>query len=124
MVVCGGGGGIPVASSRSGMVGVEAVVDKDATAVLLARALDADVLALLTDVPGVLEDFGSDHPRTIREMTAEQARAFEGARGSMGPKLEACADFVEAGGRFAAVGAVEDGAAVVRGESGTRIVAG
>jgi carbamate kinase len=124
LVVCGGGGGIPVTSSNGSLVGVEAVVDKDATAVLLARALDADGLAILTDVPGVLEGYGSDHPRTIRRMTADEARAFHGARGSMGPKLEACADFVEGGGDFAAVGALDDGAAVIRGEAGTRIVAG
>ena len=124
LVVCGGGGGIPVAASEGRMVGVEAVVDKDATAVLLARALDAEGLVLLTDVPGVLEGFGSDHPRTIRRMTTLEARAFPGSRGSMGPKLRACADFVEGGGGFAAVGALEDGAAVVRGEAGTRIVAG
>lgn len=125
VVVCAGGGGIPVVVDPNGVIrGVEAVVDKDATAALLARRLDAGGLVLLTDVEGVMEDFRSDSPRLISRMTPGEARAFDGESGSMGPKLRACADFVEGGGAFAAIGRLEDGARVVEGDAGTRIIPG
>lgn len=122
LVVCAGGGGIPVARVGGTLRGVEAVVDKDATGVLLARALDADALVLLTDVPGVMRDFGTDRARLIERMTVGEARGFPGAQGSMGPKLRACADFVAGGGAFAAIGSLEEGPDVARGRRGTRIV--
>jgi carbamate kinase len=122
LVICGGGGGIPVTDGSHGLVGAEAVVDKDATAVLLARAVDAEGLVLLTDVDGVFRDFDTDRPRLVSRMTASEARAFPGEPGSMGPKIRACADFVEGGGSFAAIGSLEAGLEVVRGDAGTRIV--
>lgn len=122
LVICGGGGGIPVIQGPRGLVGAEAVVDKDATAVLLARAVDARGLVLLTDVDGVFRDFRTDRRRLVSRMTVSEARAFPGESGSMGPKIQACADFVEGGGDFAAIGALEAGVEVVRGAAGTRIV--
>lgn len=125
VVVCAGGGGIPVTVDEAGWVrGVEAVVDKDATATLLARAVSATGLVLLTDVPGVMEGWGTEAARLVEAMTVEEARAFPAAAGSMGPKLKACADFVSGGGAFAAIGALEDGLAVVEGRAGTRITGG
>ncbi|HSG49945.1 MAG TPA: carbamate kinase [Longimicrobiales bacterium] len=122
VVVCAGGGGIPVTVDEAGWVrGVEAVVDKDLTAALLARTVSATGLVLLTDVPGVMEGWGTDAARLIPRLTVEEARAFPAAAGSMGPKLRACADFVAGGGEFAAIGALEDGLAVVEGRAGTRI---
>jgi carbamate kinase len=122
LVICAGGGGIPVVRGPHGLVGADAVVDKDATAVLLARVVEADGLVLLTDVPGVLQDFGTDSPRLIEAMSVAQARAFPGAAGSIGPKIQACADFIEGGGTFAAIGSLDAGAEILRGAAGTRIV--
>lgn len=124
LVICGGGGGIPVVRGPEGVVGAEAVVDKDATAVLLARVVQAQGLVLLTDVAGVYRDFGSPGARLVPEMTVSEARAFPGASGSIGPKIRACVDFIEGGGSFAAIGALEAGAEVARGRAGTRIVPG
>lgn len=125
VVVCAGGGGIPVTVDESGWVrGVEAVVDKDATAALLARTVSADGLVLLTDVPGVMDGWGTDSATLIPRMTVEEAKAFPAAAGSMGPKIRACADFVAASGGYAAIGRLEDGLAVVEGRAGTRITPG
>lgn len=123
LVVCAGGGGIPVlVDSRGGIRGVEAVVDKDATASLLARTVNAQALLLLTDVAGVMEGWGTSDARVVEQMTVSEARAFAAPEGSMAPKLQACADFVEATGGVAAIGALEEGPAVLEGRSGTRIV--
>lgn len=124
VVVCAGGGGIPVTLDASGWVrGVEGVVDKDATAALLARAVGADGLVLLTDVSGVMEGFGTPAPRLVREMTPDEARSFDAPEGSMAPKLRACADFAESGG-WAAIGALEEARQVVSGAAGTRVTGG
>jgi carbamate kinase len=123
LVVCAGGGGIPVLLDAAGGVrGVEAVVDKDRTAALLAQLLNADALLLLTDVDGVMEGWGTDHPVVLERLTIEEARLFMAPEGSMGPKLRACADFVAATGGFAAIGSVERGLEVLEGRAGTRIV--
>lgn len=125
VVVCAGGGGIPVTVDPAGMVrGVEGVVDKDATASLLARTVGARRLVLLTDVPGVMEGWGTANPALVRTLTASDALAFPAEAGSMGPKLRACAEFVTATGGSAAIGALEEGIAVVEGRAGTRIVPG
>lgn len=123
VLVCAGGGGIPVEVDADGTVrGVEAVVDKDATAVLLALAVGAQRLVLLTDVDGVMEGWGHAGARLVPTLTASQARAFPAEAGSMGPKLAACADFVTLTGGHAAIGALEAGVAVAQWRAGTRIV--
>jgi carbamate kinase len=122
IVVCAGGGGIPVVLGADGAIrGVEAVVDKDRSAALLAEGVRADGLLLLTDAPGVYDDFGTSHPRLIRSATPEQlhGRAFD--PGSMGPKVEAACRFVERTGGWAAIGALEDAGAIVSGAAGTFI---
>lgn len=122
LLICAGGGGVPVTLDGDGkMRGVEAVIDKDLTAALLARRLDVDLLLLLTDVDAIQLDWRSDRTRPLRETSPEQLRALDFAAGSMGPKVEAVCRFVEATGRRAAVGALGDAARIVRGEAGTQI---
>ncbi len=123
LVICAGGGGIPVRRGPEGRLeGVEAVVDKDLAAALLARQLGADALLLLTDVEAVFRDFGSGRARALRRLSCGEARALGCDPGSMGPKLEAAARFAEAGGR-AGIGRLEEAAAVLAGAAGTRIEA-
>ena len=121
-VICAGGGGIPVVEGDGGSRrGVEAVIDKDLSAALLATELSADVLLLLADVDAVYTAWATPEAHSLRQTTAVELRAMRFAPGSMAPKIEAACRFVEAGGRFAAIGALEDGLAILRGERGTRI---
>ena len=124
VVVCGGGGGVPVvAAGDGGTRGVEAVVDKDMTAALLAARLGADRLLLLTDVPAVMQDFGTPRARELRHLTAPAAGSLPLPAGSMGPKVEACCRFVLETGGTAAIGSLGDVAAVLTGDAGTTITA-
>jgi carbamate kinase len=125
IVVCSGGGGIPVTLNGAGTLrGVEAVIDKDLAGELLARSLDADFLLMLTDVPAVMRDWGSAGESPIRRATPTELRAMEFAKGSMGPKVEAACRFVEATGNPAAIGALEDASSIVAGRAGTFVVPG
>ncbi len=120
LVICAGGGGIPVVISDSGAArGVDAVVDKDLAAALLARELAADALLLLTDVEAAMRDWGTARPQPIREAIPDELRQWRFATESMGPKVEAACRFVEAGGGFAGIGRLEDGAAILAGLRGT-----
>lgn len=122
LVICAGGGGIPVAIDADGRLrGVEGVVDKDLTAALLARRLDVDLLLLLTDVDAVYLGWGTADEHPLRDAEADQLRAMGFAAGSMGPKVEAACRFVEGTGKAAAIGALGDAARIVAGEAGTRI---
>jgi carbamate kinase len=122
LVVCGGGGGVPVARSRTGeLAGVEAVVDKDLTAAELAIALRADRLLVLTDVPAVIRGFGTPGARPIGDIDADTLSAMTFPAGSMGPKVEACIRFVQATGQPAAIGALADAAGILAGRAGTTI---
>jgi carbamate kinase len=122
LVICGGGGGIPVAV-RAGVVrGVEAVIDKDLAAVLIAREIGADALLLLTDVDAVYEGWGTPAARRIAETTPAELRSRGFASGSMGPKVQAACRFVEESGRVAGIGRLEDAAAILAGRAGTRVV--
>jgi carbamate kinase len=120
--VCAGGGGIPVIrDERSELRGVEAVVDKDLAAALLAESVDADALLLLTDVPAVQEGFGTPEARPIRAATPAGMRARSFPAGSMGPKIEAACRFAEATGRPAAIGQLTDAPRLLTGTAGTLI---
>jgi carbamate kinase len=121
LVVCTGGGGIPVTDGDGALRGVEAVIDKDLAAELLARSLAADMLLMLTDVGAVLAGWGTPDARPIRRATPAELRALELAPGSMGPKVEAACRFVEATGGVAAIGALEDAARILAGEAGTTV---
>jgi carbamate kinase len=128
VVVCSGGGGVPVVQADGGgpmragqQHGVEAVVDKDLTAALLARELGADALLLLTDVPAIEDGYGTPQARPIRRATPAQLRARCFPAGSMGPKVEAVCRFVEATGKPAAIGRLGDAQALLAGRAGTLV---
>lgn len=122
VVICAGGGGVPVVVGPEGAThGVEAVVDKDLTAALLARQLEAEALLLLTDVPAVMTGWATPDERPLRVATPAALRRLEFAPGSMAPKVEAACRFVEQTGRPAFIGALEDASALIDGKAGTRI---
>jgi carbamate kinase len=121
LVVCAGGGGIPVVAEDGRLRGIEAVVDKDLVAALLARELGADALLLLTDVAAVEADWGTPSARPLAELGAAELGRLELAPGSMAPKVEAARRFAAETGGLAAIGALEDAAAILRGERGTRV---
>ena len=123
IVVCAGGGGIPVIANAGALQGVEAVIDKDLTAALLAEQLYAERLIVLTDVPYVERDWGTADARPIDTATPADLRRLSFAAGSMGPKIEAACRFVERTGGDAVIGSLADLDAVSRGEAGTRVVA-
>jgi carbamate kinase len=123
VVICGGGGGIPVVLGPDGTHrGVEAVVDKDRASALLASRLGADALLLLTDVEAVFQDFGTPEARMLNTMTAAQAATIDLPDGSMRPKVEAAFEFLRAGGKRAAIGRLEDAREMLDGRAGTRLV--
>lgn len=121
VVVCAGGGGVPVVSERNGLRGVEAVIDKDLTAALLAQALGAERLILATDVSFVETGWGTSAATPIASATPSDLRAMQFAAGSMAPKIEAACRFVERTGCSAAIGALAELEAVIRGTAGTQI---
>lgn len=122
IVICAGGGGIPTVRREDGsFVGVEAVIDKDFASALLARQLQADAFIMLTDVDAVYADWGTPEARAFSRTSPKELRAHQFASGSMGPKVEAAIEFVEAGGAMAGIGALEDAVAILGGEAGTII---
>ncbi|MGB3827895.1 MAG: carbamate kinase [Ornithinimicrobium sp.] len=126
IVVCAGGGGVPVVRTATGdLQGVEAVIDKDLSAALLASRLQADRLLVLTDVEHVVEGFGTEHERPIRHTTSTQLRTLNLPTGSMGPKVEAVCRFVEHGGKgkAAAIGTLSSAADLLAGMAGTYVTA-
>jgi len=121
VVVCAGGGGIPVVRAADGTLsGIEAVIDKDLTAGLLAVTLEADALLLLTDVAAVETAYGEPGSEPISTASAAELQAFAFPSGSMGPKVEAASRFA-AGGAFAAIGSLVDAEAILAGRAGTRV---
>jgi carbamate kinase len=124
VVICAGGGGIPVIATASGELrGVEAVIDKDLSAAFLAEAIDADALLLLTDVSAVWTAWPASEGRPIGRTTPAQLRAMTFEPGSMGPKVEAACRFAERTQRPAGIGAVDHAEAILQGETGTIVAA-
>ncbi|WP_421861305.1 carbamate kinase [Parvibaculum sp.] len=122
LVICAGGGGIPVLPGEGGALeGVEAVIDKDLAACLLATDLDADGLLILTDVDGVYEGWGTPGQARIEAISARSLDPASFASGSMAPKIEAVRHFALASGRPAFIGALGQAADILSGRSGTRI---
>jgi carbamate kinase len=122
IVVCAGGGGIPVIATREGgLRGVEAVIDKDLAAALLAESVDADTLLLLTDVSAVWTRWPMSEGTPIRRATPAELRSHSFAAGTMGPKVEAACRFVERTGRTAAIGAIDQAEAILEGTAGTQV---
>jgi len=125
VVVCAGGGGVPVIRNEQGKLqGIEAVVDKDLTAAVLAEALEADALLILTDVPAVMAGYGTADQHEIARSTPGAMRAQGFAAGSMGPKVDAVCRFVELTGDMAAIGRLEDAVDIIAGTAGTIITPG
>jgi carbamate kinase len=126
VVVANGGGGIPVVREDGRLRGVEAVIDKDLGATLLAVAVGADRLVIATDVAAAVVGYGTDHAESIGEVTVDQLRGHaeqgEFASGSMGPKVEAVCRFVEQTGRIGVITSLGQIVAGVRGEAGTRVL--
>jgi carbamate kinase len=125
VVICAGGGGIPttwVPGRGRTLGGVEAVIDKDLASELLAREVEADLFVMATDVDGVYTGWGTPDQRRLDHVTPGELRAMEFAAGSMGPKVEAAARFVEATGGRAAIGSLEDIEKIVDGAAGTNVV--
>ncbi|MEU3341798.1 carbamate kinase [Streptomyces sp. NPDC002144] len=123
LVICAGGGGVPVVADRDSgeLSGVEAVVDKDLTAALLAEDLKADFLLVLTDVPNVYEDYGTPRQRPLHDATPTSLRRGAFPAGSMGPKTEAAARFVERTGALAAIGSLDAAYEMLHGRAGTLV---
>jgi carbamate kinase len=125
VVVCAGGGGVPVIRNEQGRLqGVEAVVDKDLTAAVLAEALGADALLILTDVPHVSRAFGTPEQEPILRATPGAMRREDLPAGSMGPKVDAACRFVELTGDMAAIGRLEDAQEILEGQAGTIVTPG
>jgi carbamate kinase len=125
VVICAGGGGIPTMYAPGQdrrLVGVEAVVDKDLASSLLSRELEADLFVMATDVDGVYADWGTPEQRRLDQVTPAELRAMDFAAGSMGPKVDAAARFVEATGRRAAIGSLADIEKIVDATAGTNVV--
>jgi carbamate kinase len=127
VVICAGGGGIPVmytdepGPAGKRLVGVEAVIDKDLASALLAADLKADVLAIVTDVDAVYTAWGTPEQEAIRRITPQELGASEFAEGSMGPKVKAACTFVEQTGGRAVIGSITETEALIRGEAGTTV---
>jgi carbamate kinase len=120
VVICAGGGGIPVIRDEHGRLsGVEAVIDKDSTASMLAEALECDAFLILTDVPRVLKDFGTARQSELAHTTPHELRALDFPAGSMGPKVEAVCRFVETTGDMAAIGELGQAEQILDGSAGT-----
>jgi carbamate kinase len=126
VVIAAGGGGIPVVRRDGRLSGVEAVIDKDRASAVLASQLSAERLVVLTAVARVAVDFGRPTQRDLDRIEVAEARRLQregqSPPWSMGPKIEACADFVEAGGREAIITSPENLMSALAHESGTRVV--
>jgi carbamate kinase len=128
IVIASGGGGIPVIEEGPRLIGKEGVVDKDLAAAILAHEVAASVLLILTDVKHVQRGYGSLYPEDIDTMNATEAKAMlkkgEFGAGSMGPKVQAAVNFVEAGGARAVIADLDDASSALEGAAGTEIIAG
>jgi len=127
VVICAGGGGIPVlhtdepVTAGTRLVGVEAVIDKDLASALLAVDLAADALLIVTDVDAVYVGWGTPEQRAIRHATPAELGSSEFAAGSMGPKVKAACLFAEQTDGFAVIGSIGETQALLRGEAGTMV---
>jgi len=128
LVICSGGGGIPVVRSRGGALsGIDAVIDKDLAAAVLAQEVNADVLLILTDVPKAYIHYGTPEQQALGTVTAGEMEAYAAAghfkAGSMGPKVAACLRFVRFGG-VSIIGSLTEVLPAMHGEAGTQIAPG
>ncbi len=126
IIMCGGGGGIPVAEEDNQLRGVEAVIDKDYTACLLATRLNIQELVICTGVDNVYLNFGTPEEQALEAVTLEDARQYLAQGhfppGSMGPKVEALIRFLEQGGKQAIMTRLQNLGAALSGKAGTRFL--
>jgi carbamate kinase len=127
IVLCGGGGGVPVkANEHGGYDGVEAVIDKDFTSCLLARSLGIDNVLICTEVEYVYLDYGKPTQRALRDVSLTEARQYMAdghfAAGSMGPKVAAMVDYLANGGKRAMITNLDNLERALQGETGTRFI--
>ena len=122
VVIAGGGGGVPLYHEGSKLIGVNAVIDKDYEARLIANSINASEMIILTDVDYVYSDFPNSK-RAIRSVKAEYIKKILGRfeAGTMYPKIRACVDFIENGGKGACIGNLSRLGEIIEGTSGTRI---
>ncbi|HIF9239869.1 TPA: carbamate kinase [Photobacterium damselae] len=123
LVICTGGGGIPVKHENGQLVGVEAVIDKDMSAAFLAKQLEADALLILTDADAVYLDWGKPTQKALSSTTPSELSQYTFDAGSMGPKIEASCEFIKQGGKLVGIGSLADGLRILKGERGTNIIA-
>ncbi|EKY5004151.1 carbamate kinase [Citrobacter amalonaticus] len=121
LVICNGGGGVPVVEKADGYHGLEAVIDKDLSAALLASQIHADALLILTDADAVYLDWGKPTQRPLAQVTPERLSEMQFDAGSMEPKVSACANFVSRCHGIAGIGSLADGPAILAGDKGTLI---
>ncbi len=122
VVICAGGGGIPVAYDKHRkLFGVEAVIDKDLASGLLAKGLDAEMFVMLTDVANVFVDFGTENQKSIKAAHPDALEALDFAAGSMGPKVLGACQFVRETGQQSAIGQLSELTGIMAGEAGTLI---
>jgi carbamate kinase len=127
VVACGGGGAPVYEHPTLGWEGIDAVIDKDLAAAVLARDLGAELLLILTDVDAVYADWGTPRKRALRRLSADEAEQMDREKafgeGSMAPKIRASIDFVRRTGGRAIITSLSQGRAAVQGEAGTTILA-
>ena len=122
IVVCAGGGGIPTMYDQNRKLqGVEAVIDKDLAASLLAQELEADLLVIATDVDGVYLNWGTPDQQKVGAVTPDELSGLDLPKGSMGPKVDAACQFARATGKEAVIGSLADIDEIVQGTAGTRV---
>jgi len=127
VVISCGGGGIPVIKEQKTFHGVDAVIDKDLASAKLAEEVGVDIFLIAADVEGAAVSYGTDRQRFLRKLTLREAARYldegEFPPGSMGPKVEACAQFIRQGGRRAIITSIDRIEKAVAGEAGTEVVA-
>ncbi|WP_025819631.1 amino acid kinase family protein, partial [Shewanella marina] len=123
LVICTGGGGIPVVRKDNKLVGIEAVIDKDLSAAFLAKQINADALLILTDADAVYLNWGQEDQYALKNAQPEQLAQIEFDAGSMGPKISAACEFVNATQGRVGIGCLVDGAQILQGLKGTLITA-
>lgn len=121
LVVCAGGGGIPVLRQEGKLHGIEAVIDKDLSAAFLAEQINADALLILTDADAVYLDWGTQQQRALSKVTPNDLADITFDAGSMGPKVSAASHFVRSRHGIAGIGALQNATRILTGEQGTLI---
>ncbi len=121
LIICGGGGGAPVVEKDGAYVGFEAVIDKDMTAALIAQQVGAEHLLILTDGTHVCLNWGEPDEEKLEDVTVAQMKQYQFPAGSMGPKVDACCQFVEKTGQHGYIGDLGCALEIIKGKSGTHI---